>query len=368
MNFIEVDAKAIYDEMIITFQQVLGEVLYPGDERRIFLEQETQIVVALYNAINESAKQNLLRYAKGSILDAIGEEHDTYRLAPQKAKCIVRFTLSSPQMNSIVIQKGTRVTPDGMLFFETNKESLVISGQTYVDIEAIATLPGKVYNDFTPGQLKTLVDPIPFIGQVSNITITSGGADEEADDYGDIWSGYRERIRLSGSKISTAGHELGYIYHAKSSDTNISDVVITSPNPGEILITVLMQDGMLPEQPVLQKVLDACSSTKSRPMTDRVSAQAPTQVTYDIQLTYYISQANRAEELSIKESVVDAIESYQKWQGTKIGQAINPDYLRQLVLNAGAYKVDVVSPSYVDIGETEIAETGDKSITYGGLK
>lgn len=369
MNFIEVDAKQLYDDIIVQFQKALGEVLYPGDERRIFLEQEVQLIVGIYNAINDSAKQNLLTYARGDVLDAIGEEYDTKRLAAQKATCSVKFTLASAQMVSVHIPKGTRVTPDGLLFFEVIADSYIMAEQLETEVETKATVAGEVHNGFTPGQIKTLVDTIPFIGSVSNTTLTSGGAEAEKDDNGiDTWSGYRERIRLAAARISTAGHELGYIYHAKSADASIEDIVVTSPNPGGILITALMKNGELPSQTVLERISNACNSTKARPMTDKVTTAAPAVSEYAINLTYYISSQNAQSENLIKEQVTNAITTYLNWQDSKIGRAINPDYLKQLILNAGAYKVDIVVPIYTELSETSVAKLTSQTIIYGGLK
>ena len=369
MNFVNIDAKQIYEDIIVQFQKALGDVLYPGDERRIFLEQEVQIIVAIYNAINESAKQNLLMYARGEVLDAIGEEYDTKRLEAQKAECTIKFTVSSAQMKSVYIPKGTRVTPDGLLFFETVADAYIMPSQMEVSILACATVAGEEHNGFTPGQVKTLVDTIPFIGSVANTTTSEGGSSAEKDDNGtDIWSGYRGRIRLAASKTSTAGHELGYIYHAKSTDANIEDVIVTSPNAGEILITALMKNGELPNETILERISMACNSKKVRPMTDKVTTAAPSVIEYALQLTYYISSEYSQEEKQTKDKVGQAIETYLAWQGSKIGRAINPDYLKQLILNAGAYKVDIVSPVYKELGETQVAKVTTQTVTYGGLK
>lgn len=371
IQFVEVDAKKIYDDIIIQVQKALQTVLYPGDERRIFLEQQAQIIVAIYNAINETGKKNLLRYAKGEVLDAIGEENDTYRLPAQKSKAALKFILSAAQPNNIIIPKGTRATPDGVLFFATKKDSMVNAGATNIEIEVEATETGEEYNNFAVGQINQLVDPIPFVSSVTNTTISSGGANIEPDDDGvNVWSGYRERIRLSSAKQSTAGSEYGYIYWAKTADSNIQDVAVTSPNDGEILITILMKNRDLPTQSILEKVLSVCSDKKVRPMTDKVTVSGPTQVTYNINFNYYIDKNNLGEELNIRnkiEGINGAVETYKLWQDSKMGRDINPDYLRQLVLNAGASRIDVVNPIFTQITDIEVPKIGTVSINYGGL-
>lgn len=116
VNFIEVDAATIENNLINDFEGATGETFYPGDERRIFLLQEGQVIVALKNDINYSAKQNLLRYAKGEVLDALGDRVNTPRLAAKKATVSCRITLSTAQTSAISIEKGKRITPDGVLF------------------------------------------------------------------------------------------------------------------------------------------------------------------------------------------------------------------------------------------------------------
>lgn len=85
INFVNIDAKAINLKIINDFEELIGEPLYPGDERRIFLQQLTPLIVGIKHEINDSAKQNLLRYSRGEKLDGIGEDlFFTERLEAQK--------------------------------------------------------------------------------------------------------------------------------------------------------------------------------------------------------------------------------------------------------------------------------------------
>lgn len=372
MNFVDVDSQAIYNSLILQFQAALKEVLYDGDERRIFLEQESQLIVALYNAINETGKQNLLRYATGEVLDALGERTDTPRIPAQAATTTLRFTLSSAQAVNVTIPAGTRGTPDGALFFATEKDLTITAGQTYGDVLAVATVTGEAHNGFVAGQINQLVDPVPYVSSVANIDTSSGGADTEPDDDGiNVWSGYRERIRQSPSKFSTAGPEDAYIYWAKTADPNIQDVVPTSPAAGQVKITVLMKDGAETTVTVLDKVLAACTAKKVRPLTDLVTAAAPTEIPYDITLTYYINEADAASEAIIRSAIEDAggaVDQFKTWQGSKLGRSISPDYLRKLMLNAGASRIALTAPADTVIAEDAVATPGAVTITYGGLE
>lgn len=371
INFVEYDIKAVEDELVESYEQTKRETLYPGDERRMLLLNLLPVIVGLKSSINDAGRQNLLRYARGKVLDAIGERTDTQRIPAQKAKTTLKFTLSSAQSSAILIPAGTRVSPDGKLYFATVQTLIIPAGQITGEVVAEAVEGGSEYNGFTAGQIKAIVDPVGFVSSVENIDTSSGGADIEPDDDGvNIWSGYRERIRQSVNKMSTAGAADGYIYWAKTADINIQDVSITSPTAGQVKITVLMQAGQIPDQQVLDNVLAACSDKKRRPLTDQVIVSAPGTVGYDIEFTYYISNENAADEANIRDRIEGAggvVEQYSLWQRGKIGRTINPDYLKQQVLNAGAYRVDIVLPIYTEIAEDEVAVDSNVSVNYGGL-
>lgn len=361
INFVSTDAGQILNDLIKQFESALNQTLYPGDERRIFLQELAQVIIGLKSNINDSAKQNLLRYATGEKLDALGEFYNTPRIPAQKAKTTLRFTLSSAQTNNITIPAGTRVTPDGQIYFATTKALVIPAGETFGDIQAEAAEGGEGYNGFVSGQIKTIVDPLPYIASVENIDISSGGSDIEGDDS------YRERIRLAPESFSVAGPEGAYIYWAKSADVNIADVSVSSSEPGVVDIVVLMKGGKSPTQDVLDAVEAAVSARDRRPLTDNVQVSAPTEVNYDIELTYYISSDRHAEELMLKDAIEAVVDQYNTWQSEKLGRDINPDYLRQLMLNAGANRIEITKPVYMPVDSDQVAKVGTVSLTYGGL-
>jgi phage-related baseplate assembly protein len=361
INFIEVDAEKINNELINNFEDAYGETLYPADERRIFLQQETQVLVALKNDINQSARENLLRYATGSKLEAIGEFYDTYKIEAQKAKVLCRITLSAIRNVNTIVPKGTRITPDGVLFFTLLEDVTIAAAQLTSDAYYEASEAGSKYNNFTPSQIKTIVDPIPYVTTIVNLETSNGGSDVEDDDR------FRERIRLAPRSFSAAGPSGAYEYFAKSADSTIKDVKITSPSPGVVKLTILLENGGIPSQEVLDKVLAECSSKDRRPLTDNVQTAAPTVQNYDVNLTYYIAKERELEENAIKSALNDAISTFISWQQSALGRAINPDYLRMLLLNAGAFRIDITTPVYTAITEDKVAKTGTITANYGGL-
>lgn len=381
VQFIEVDAKKINTELINDFEETLGETLYPSDERRIFLDQQTQVIVGLKNEINETGKKNLLRYAKKEFLDALGEFSRTYRLQATYAYTTLKFTLNSKREYDIVIPTGTRATPDGIIYFETIKDLIIPKGSLETLGSSKSTVLGEIGNNFIPGQIKTLVDPIPYVASVTNIDKSYGGSNIEDDDS------YRERIHQSPEALSTAGPEGSYEFWAKSADSKIGDIATISPSPGVVKIIVLMKDGQLPPKIVLDKVYSECSNKYRRPLTDNVQVGAPNVVEYDIKLTYYLDKNFEDKELKYRQSIegidldcnTGAIREYINLISNRLGKSINQDEIRYLIQNAASFKINdksyttvrkiiFESPlSCLDLQKSEVGKIRTLTISYGGL-
>lgn len=358
VRFIETDSSVLYDQIITAMESAVGEPLYPGDERRIYSEALVALIVGIYNEVNEACKNKMLAYASGEILDALGERTDTKRLEASRATTILRFSMNNTLSTDVVIPAGSRVTPDSKIYFSTVQTSVIEAGRKYVDVLSKAETPGADCNGYVAGSIKQMVDIIQYIDAVTNINESAGGNDGEPyTEDGD--NNYRERIRLSVTKFTTAGPKESYRYYAMSANAAIQDVAITSPEPGKVLITPICKGGIIPSESILQQIKDICSADNVRPMTDYVLVAAPTQVEYTLSLKYYTTQEDEKSCVEAIEGGGGAIEQYLNWQDTKLGRDINPDKLRALCLNpsngVGCIRLDVISPSRVIISENEIA-------------
>ena len=359
-DFVETDSAKLYTTIIGSLMETCGEALYPGDERRIFGEAIVALFVSTFSLFNDKAKQRTLQYSRGSVLDAIGDRYNVQRVEPASASAVFRFSVSDTQDENIIIPAGTQITSDGSVYFATEETAVLSAGETFVDIVGLCSEGGATYNGFAPGAISTLVDLIPYISGAENITATAGGADgepytEEGDDS------YRERIRLAPASLSTAGPESAYRYFVMSADPDIVDVAIVCPEdkPNVVNIYPLMAGGELPGEDVLQKVLAALSDDV-RPMTDKVSAMAPTVVEYEIEIKYYTTKDNEAKTIEAIEGKGGAIDQYNEWQTAVLGRDIIPDQLRRFVLapttGTGALYVDIIKPSLTELGKAQIAK------------
>jgi phage-related baseplate assembly protein len=362
ITFAEKSAQEIESNIITTYEAIAGKTLFPGDPVRLFLQSIAALIIQQRVLIDYSAKQNLLAYAEGDVLPHIGVLVGTDKLEAAPAITTLRFALSAVQSNPVSIPTGTRVTPGKNIMFATTEDITVLAGQLTVDIPAECTEAGIIGNDFTPGQINKLVDPFQWFGSVTNITTSAGGADIESDDA------YRERIHQAPEQFSTAGPSGAYEYWAKTASQLIIDVSVYSPSPGVIEIRPLLSGGEIPGDEIIDAVLNICSDTKIRPLTDNVLVLAPEQISYDLNLSYWIGQKNAALALSIQQAVTMAINEYIIWQKSKLGRDLNPSELTARIMAAGAKRVNIVSPIYTDVSQSQVAIADQVTITYGGLE
>ena len=450
VDFIETDSGVILTTILQQLENGCSEPLYPGDERRIFGESAlAPLFVSLFSLVNDSCRQKMLRYARGEVLDALGENFKVYRESPKPATTTLRFSIDEAISTNIAIPAGIRCTSDYVRYFVTDNTVVLQAGSTYVDVTATAETGGKEGNDIGIGEINTIVDisQIPLVDNVTNIVATGGGEDEESDDA------YRERIRNSGDAISTAGPAAAYRYWAIASNpARISDAIVENlirtraeeipvytrsgtayafiggenlqeatlkvkahgsstvaaltsdysvdysdsrlliitivPGgilasaasldveieeiaDGEVVITPVCFGGEIPTAEDLAAVLDTCSASDVRPLTDRVTVKAPDVEYFDIELVYYTTAADEAACIASVEGSGGAIDQYVYWQGSSLKRDINPDYLRKLILApdwegaVGATMVQITKPVYQDLPGTTLAKwSGNLTVSH----
>ena len=238
---VETDAGEIYDRVITELEERTGEALYPGDERRMFGEAVAMVLARAYGSINDAARQTMVRYARGEVLDALAARLGVRRLGAEPARTELAFELSSSRTAATVIPAGTRATSDGSVYFETLAPCTIAPGEGVVTVEAVCTVPGEAANGIPAGEVSTLVDLVPFVESVVNVCPTEGGDDGEAySEEGD--ERLRERVLLAPSRLSTAGPEKGYVYWAMAADAGIVDAAALSETE-EFSSSVPVRDG-----------------------------------------------------------------------------------------------------------------------------
>lgn len=359
----EVQAKMVADYEA-KYEEVTGKKLSlrRADPEALKLYATSVQIYQMYMNVEKSGKMDLIKYAYGDFLDNLGANRGVSRLPAYPAVTTVRFTLSAIMESVITIPAGTRVSNGDQLYFKTDEVAEVQIGDLYVDVPCTCLEEGEEGNGVIPGMLNTLVDPIPYVASVSNIEETSGGSDIESDDD------YVDRIYLAPSGYSVAGPKDAYIYHTKSYSSAIGDVEVSSPNPCEVEVRFLMADATMPTDALIEEVKDYLSDDSIRPLTDQLSVLKPTEQSFDIAFTYYINKTDIDKAVTIQTQVALAVAEYIKWQTSKIGRDVNPSVLTQMVIDAGAKRVEVISPEFTTIPTGNIARVNTQAVTYGGVE
>lgn len=364
VDFIEVDAEKVESDLITDYEKASGRTLAAGDPVRLFLLTIAAEIIQLRQGINFAAQQNLLTYAKGNYLDALGQSIAVTRLPASKAITTIQFTLSQALGNAYTIPKGFQVSA-GSVTFETDNELIIPVGEKIGHVTASCTESGTVGNGFVAGQITTIVSPQPYLESAANTVTSVGGADIEDD------AAYAERIRLRPDSFSVAGPEKSYIYYAESYSASIIDVAITSPDPGEVYVYPLLSGGQLPNESFLEGLLAHLSDETIRPLTDHVVTKAPTAVNYKIQVDYWVNQSDSVRIASIQAAVEEAVESYRLWQQSKIGRDISQDELIACVIDAGASRIDrtTLSPTaFQALSADQVAQCTEVKVNFKGYK
>lgn len=361
-NYIDYDPVEIRKKLEEAYIEIVGSKIGKGDPMSDFLDYVAYINSMIYSKINYTGKMNLLRFATGEYVDALGELIGEVRSPAKKALTTIKYKFSKAFQSVVIIPKGHKTEALGV-YFETISATQLEIGQTEVDIKCECTLTGEIGNGFEVGEIKTIVDGIPYLESVINITPSQGGAEEEEDES------LKEKIRMNPTARSVAGPAASYEYHAKKSHQDVIDVFVTSEvGSGIVKVYPLLKHGEIPGQDILNSIQADLSDKSIKPLTDQVQTLVPIKKQYDINLKYFIIDDVSIDKEATKRNIEKAVDEYIEWQHSKLGRDVNPSKLITLMGNAGAKRVEITSPSFSKLERTHIAKIRNKTISYGGVE
>lgn len=361
INFTEKNAATLESIIKAAYETIMGSTYTAGDPMDDFVKFITYIIQLLNENIDFTGKMNLLRYALGVYLEALGEITGTERIAAQGAQTTIKYTFSKIFTEIITIPKGHKVA-SGNLYFELNDDIQLPIGQREVLGISTCVTQGVTGNDLTLGEINTIIDDIPYLEKVENVTVSSGGVNEEDD------KSLRERIRLRPFSFSVAGPTKAYIFWVKTAHQGIKDVYVYTPTstPGVVRIVALMENGLLPSTEIKKQILDTVNDTEIRPFTDSVYVDDAVLANYNIDVDYYIN--SDADESVVKSSVENATSEYISWQKERLGRDINPNKLTQLFISAGAKRVVIREPIFTVLEPTNVAREINVVVNFVGVE
>lgn len=314
--------------------------------------------------IDAKGRAEVLKTSTGDALDALAALVGLSRKEPEKATATQRFTLSETLESVTAIPEGTRVKTPGGKYFSTAQYAEIPAGERYADVVIQAEEAGADSSGISAGGISVLVDPIPYVESVTNITATTGGLDTEDDDS------LTRRIYLAPSVYSCAGPREAYEYLVREWRSDVADVQIVSPAPCEVNVYFVMEDetGLrLPNETEMELLREHLSADSVRPLCDQVICLAPEEVEYAIEVTYWIAQSDQRNASEIQSKVETALADFQTWQ-RKLNRDVNPTELIARLREAGVKRVKLTAPEDITITNTQLPKCASVLVTYGGLE
>lgn len=222
--------------------------------------------------------------------------------------------------------------------------AVMLAYATGSDLDQLGALFGVVRLTITPADTEA-IPPVPAVME----------SDAE----------FRRRIQLSLEGFSTAGPEGAYIFHALAADGDVLDVSAVSPNPGEVVVTVLSRTGTgTAGAPLLSTVEDALNDDSVRPLTDLVTVQSATIVNYAVEAEIYTYPGpDSGTVIAEAEAALDAYIASVR----KIGRDITLSGIYAALHRPGVQRVDLIAPvADVAIETDEAGHCTAIDITHAG--
>lgn len=177
---------------------------------------------------------------------------------------------------------------------------------------------------------------------------------------------FRRRILLSLQGLSTAGPEGAYIYHALSAAGVVLDASATSPNPGEVVVTVLARDGDgTASSELLTTVDNAVSAEDVRPLTDYVIVQSAEILPYAIAATLYFYPGPDSQVV-----LAEAEQMAQRYANEqhRLGKDITLSGLYAALHRPGVQRVEMSSPAAtINVNRQQAAYCTRVTLIDGGI-
>ncbi|MES9873157.1 MAG: baseplate J/gp47 family protein [Candidatus Sedimenticola sp. 6PFRAG7] len=216
--------------------------------------------------------------------------------------------------------------------------------------------------------LGTDLDNLAALFGVERLLIDEGDADANPPipaTYEDD-ERLRRRIQLSLEGHTTAGPVGSYLFWGLSADSKARDIGVASPEPGQVLITVLSTEGDgKPDQALLDAVSATLNHEDVRPLTDQVQVQAAEVIDYTLRadLTFYAGPDSAVVLQAAEQAVRDYINEHHR-----LGHDITRSGLYAALHQAGVQNVVINSPAEdIEVAPHQAAHCNALHINAGGI-
>lgn len=219
-----------------------------------------------------------------------------------------------------------------------------------------------------PTAVGTDLDNVAALFDVGRQMIDEGDADAtppRAPVFEDDAS-LRRRVQLSLEAATAAGTKGRYLFYALGAHPLVADAAVTSPAPGEVLISILSRvaDAWEPDEALLSAVNVVVQDEDIRALCDLVTVAAAGLLDYTIQAELTFLPGAAAEiALTTAQANVDALIAERR-----LGRDVTRSALFAALHVAGVQNVNLSHPAAdIVVGETEAARCIGATLTAGGV-
>ena len=354
IHYLTYDPEAVWMDMILAYINAGGDVLYPGDEKEIFLRGVQQMFVQAFAGIDNALRMDTLRYAVRDYLDLYGEKRNCARLKATAARSAVQLTFRASGIAK-TLRAGTALTADGEVLYLLEEDIAQTGYAQVVDANIVCEQAGALGNGLLAGMQMQFLTPQNAVLSAICTANASGGQDEEDDET------YRERIRRFGLSTVTTGPIVQYESVAMDVTSEILDASAINLGAGNVGVYLLLASDEGADG-ILEAVRNRLNAQDTRPLTDHVTVMRATAIPYTLNVQYATSAGS-----NISEAIAAAVEEYTTWQDETIGRAFNPDKLMAMLYQAGAMRVVWAEGSEFNGGDVAYSTIGESEHCSGTI-
>jgi phage-related baseplate assembly protein len=174
----------------------------------------------------------------------------------------------------------------------------------------------------------------------------------------------RRRRQLAPEALTVAGSEGAYQFHALSV-AGVKDASVSTPSPGEVVVTVLgLTDQGVPSTELLASVEAVLDGKTVRPLTDHVTVKAATIVEYTIEAILTVgSGPDTTVVLEAAQAAAEAL----TYTNSQLGRDVILSALYAALHQEGVQRVDLTAPAAtIEVAEDEAAYCTGITLSLGG--
>ena len=213
------------------------------------------------------------------------------------------------------------------------------------------------------------LDHLGAVYGVERLVITPATVDGSGNPVAAVMENdeaFRYRIVLAPEAYSVAGPHGAYVFHALSADGDVLAAAAESPDPGEVVVTILSRTGNGVAGGGLLATVDAYLSAETRrPLTDHVTVQSATIV--DFAITAQIKTFAGPDSATVMAAAQASAVAYAAAQH-RLGRDVTRSGIFAALHLAGVQKVTLTTPAAdIAIAADEAPYCTAINLSWGGV-